>query len=184
MAIITQELLISSFALLCTGTITFMQLAGLGAVDAFYFSGITLTTVGYGDITPRTRHGKWAAMALALCGLGLLQEMIDQIGEYRRAWVNKQINASPLVVACLFAALNVSAFVMAMHFVENMGWEDALYFCFITLATIGYGDQQPLSDGGKIIVVFFMLYSSAVLAAAINEIKEQLKKLGRRVKLD
>lgn len=37
--------------------------------DAFYFSVITLTTVGYGDITPATPMGRWVTVFMILTGV-------------------------------------------------------------------------------------------------------------------
>ena len=40
--------------------------------DALWWGVVTLTTVGYGDVTPQTPEGRLAAMALMLLGIGLL----------------------------------------------------------------------------------------------------------------
>lgn len=40
--------------------------------DSVWFTCSTLATVGYGDVTPVTAWGRTAAVALMICGLGLL----------------------------------------------------------------------------------------------------------------
>ena len=40
--------------------------------DAVYWSLITLTTVGYGDITPQTTEGRVITMILVICGLAVI----------------------------------------------------------------------------------------------------------------
>jgi voltage-gated potassium channel len=40
--------------------------------DSFYWAVVTVSTVGYGDITPHTIGGRFVAMALILSGLGVL----------------------------------------------------------------------------------------------------------------
>ena len=40
--------------------------------DGFYWALVTVTTVGYGDITPTTPLGKFIASFLILLGLGLI----------------------------------------------------------------------------------------------------------------
>src|SRR3990167_3206490 len=40
-------------------------------LDALYFSAATMTTVGYGDITPKTDAGKIFTIAFAFAGVGM-----------------------------------------------------------------------------------------------------------------
>jgi len=40
------------------GTVGFVYPEGLSLFDAFYITIVTITTVGYGDIIPRTFYGK------------------------------------------------------------------------------------------------------------------------------
>ena len=40
------------------------------------------------------------------------------------------------------------------HYLEGWRWLDSLYFCVITLTTIGYGDFTPRTDLGKIFNIF------------------------------
>jgi hypothetical protein len=46
----------------------FVQTRAIGAVDFVYFSFVTLTTTGYGDLTPHTGIGKMLAVSEALLG--------------------------------------------------------------------------------------------------------------------
>ncbi|HIH23426.1 TPA: two pore domain potassium channel family protein [Candidatus Woesearchaeota archaeon] len=54
------------------GTILFHLLEGWSFVDAFYFSGVTLTTVGYGDLTPHTDLAKIIAVLFAFTGISVV----------------------------------------------------------------------------------------------------------------
>ncbi|GAB6139485.1 hypothetical protein JCM14076_02140 [Methylosoma difficile] len=47
--------------------------------DAFYFSVVTVATVGYGDISPQTTGGRVVTMALILSGLGVLSFFVSII---------------------------------------------------------------------------------------------------------
>ena len=40
-------------------------------IDALYFSAATMTTVGYGDITPKTDTGKLFTIAFVFAGVGM-----------------------------------------------------------------------------------------------------------------
>ena len=57
-------------------------------LDALYFSAYTMTTVGYGDFTPKTDIGKiftifyvFAAVAIALYGLSLMASHFVEVRE-------------------------------------------------------------------------------------------------------
>lgn len=58
--------------------------------------------------------------------------------------------------------------VVFYHFIEKMSWVDSIYFCVVTLTTIGYGDITPQTDLGKIFTVFYILAGVGILAAFLN----------------
>jgi hypothetical protein len=52
------------------GIIGFMVVEGLSLGDAFYFNIVTMATVGYGDIFPKTTAGKMLAVLVIVMGVG------------------------------------------------------------------------------------------------------------------
>ena len=47
--------------------------------DAFYFSVVALTTVGFGDITPLSEAGKWVTVLMILSGITLIPWEVSRI---------------------------------------------------------------------------------------------------------
>jgi len=62
--------LVILIALIAIGTVGFMVTEGLSIEDAFYFSIVTVATVGYGDISPVTSAGKMLSIFLIITGVG------------------------------------------------------------------------------------------------------------------
>jgi voltage-gated potassium channel len=78
----TFRLLISLTAsLLLVGTWVFHQVEGWSYLDSFYFSAISLTTVGYGDFSPHTAAGKLLTVFYIFCGIGLLVALLTRFAE-------------------------------------------------------------------------------------------------------
>ena len=50
--------------------------------DALWWGVTTLTTVGYGDLYPKTAEGRLAAMVLMLLGIGLFSAITASITSY------------------------------------------------------------------------------------------------------
>ncbi len=64
------------FATIVLSTLTFSALEDLSFLDAFYFSIVTIATVGYGDICPKTSIGKIFTLGLIIAGVGTFLEVI------------------------------------------------------------------------------------------------------------
>jgi voltage-gated potassium channel len=58
---------------------------GWSWLDSFYFTIITLTTVGYGDFSPQTSLGKLFTMAYILVGLSIISSFIVLLAEHQQA---------------------------------------------------------------------------------------------------
>lgn len=63
-------------SLLLVGTWVFHKVEGWTYLDSFYFSAISVATVGYGDFTPKTPAGKLLAVFYIYAGFGLLVALL------------------------------------------------------------------------------------------------------------
>jgi voltage-gated potassium channel len=60
--------------------------------DAFYFTVVALTTVGFGDIIPLSDAGRWVTVLMILSGIILIPWQISQIvKEWVRMETKKEI---------------------------------------------------------------------------------------------
>lgn len=60
------------------------------------------------------------------------------------------------------------------HQVEGWSWLDSLYFCVITLATVGYGDFSPQTAAGKIFTMIYILLGIGALVAVLTRLADAL----------
>ncbi len=73
--------LIYTILLLVIGSIFYHHQEGWTWVDSSYFSVITLTTVGYGDLHPQTDGGKIFTIVYIMIGIGILLSFLNIFGE-------------------------------------------------------------------------------------------------------
>ncbi|MEJ7842974.1 MAG: potassium channel family protein [Rubrobacter sp.] len=64
---------------LAAGTLFYWQVEGWSLLDSFYFSSITLTTVGYGDLAPQTASGKLFTVFYIFTGIGLIVGFLNTV---------------------------------------------------------------------------------------------------------
>ncbi len=85
-------------ALLALGTIVFHLLEGWSILDSFYVTAQTVTTVGFGDLSPSTFYGRIFASVFMVLGVGVVlyaltstvqsivqSEMVLTFGQLRRS---------------------------------------------------------------------------------------------------
>jgi len=77
-----RSLVILTGGMLAGGAAFYHRVEGWSWVDAFYFCVISLTTVGYGDLSPATTLGKIFTMVYLLVGLGILAGFIGIIASH------------------------------------------------------------------------------------------------------
>lgn len=75
--------LLLTLALVVTGgTLFFHHVEGWNYLDAYFFTVVTLSTVGYGEIVPVTTVGKIGTTVFIFVGLGVFAVTIQQFGAF------------------------------------------------------------------------------------------------------
>lgn len=68
---------------LAVGTVYYRIAEGWSWIDSIYFSVVTLTTIGYGDITPTRDISKLFTIGYIFTGLGIAAAFISEIARSR-----------------------------------------------------------------------------------------------------
>lgn len=66
-----QGVLLIALTLILIATIFFWLVEGWSLLDSVYFSVVTIATVGYGDLAPKTALGKIFTIVYVFCGIGI-----------------------------------------------------------------------------------------------------------------
>jgi voltage-gated potassium channel len=75
-------LLTTLVAIIAIGTVFFRWVEGWSWLDSYFFTVVTLSTVGYGEIVPQTALGRIGTTLFILIGLGIFAVSVQQFGYY------------------------------------------------------------------------------------------------------
>ncbi|KAJ8965246.1 hypothetical protein NQ314_004258, partial [Rhamnusium bicolor] len=172
---------------------------------AFYYATTVLTTIGYGHSTS-TISGKLFTMFYAMIGIPLGLVMFQSIGgvnrlsryvlfgyyglkghvelacnyPFREVFLtlssNDSIELDLICVVTFLSSLTIAGGAAAFSRYEGWSYFDSVYYCFITLTTIGFGDMVALQKDNALsqkpeyvmFALIFILFSLAIVAASLN----------------
>lgn len=92
---LVRPYLLVAAGLLLIGTGFYTVVEHWHPLDAAYFSIVTLATVGYGDLTPRTDLGKLFTMVYIVAGLGVLGTFVATITKVSIGWTEREEQRLP-----------------------------------------------------------------------------------------
>lgn len=70
--------------LILIGTLFYNRVEGWGILDSFYFTVVTLATVGYGDFAPTTPESKLFTVVYIFLGVSLFVTFVSTLARDRR----------------------------------------------------------------------------------------------------
>ena len=71
----------------------------------------------------------------------------------------------------LWAVATLLIGTVVYHWLEGWSYLDALYFCVISLATIGYGDLTPTTPVAKAFTIIYVINGIVILLAVFDRIR-------------
>ena len=61
--------------------------------------------------------------------------------------------------------------VIIYHWLEGWSYLDALYFCVVSLATVGYGDLTPTTPLARLFTIIYLINGIGILLALFDRIR-------------
>ncbi|TDG98598.1 hypothetical protein EPR50_G00202030 [Perca flavescens] len=167
------------------------------------FAATVVTTIGYGNISPRSTAGQIFCVFFALFGIPLNMVVLNRVGKYMLV-IERNISdflegktgrrrcTRFFVHLVSYLSGTVLFFVVPMIvFQLQEGWtlSQAIYYCFITLSTIGFGDFVADSNPDKVypqwysvLMASWIFFGLAWLALLINHSMDILERLNAHLK--
>ncbi|XP_070767878.1 potassium channel subfamily K member 5-like [Enoplosus armatus] len=173
--------------------------------NSVIFASSIVTTIGFGNVAPRTKGGRVFCILYGLCGIPLCLVWISELGSFfgdrakrlSQVLIRKGVSVKKVQLTCtaifllwgLFVHLVIPPFVFMS--VEGWSYLEGLYYSFITLTTVGFGDYvagvNPNMDYPRLYRVFAELWIYMGLAWLslffswnVNMVVEAHKVLKRR----
>ncbi|XP_036173888.1 potassium channel subfamily K member 17 [Myotis myotis] len=186
-----------------TGDIVLGNTTSMGRweiVGSFFFSVSTITTIGYGNLSPHTMAARLFCIFFALVGIPLNLVVLNHLGHLMQqgvhrcarrlggAWQDPAKARWLTGSGTLLSGLLLFLLLPPLLFSHMEGWSyvEGFYFAFITLSTVGFGDyvigmdpsrQYPLWY--KNTVSLWILFGMAWLALIIKLIFSLMETRGR-----
>jgi len=178
------------------GVVVFYFLEGWTLVDTVYFVIVTVTTVGFGDISPETFLGRWFCTGYCFLAIGLLgiavgihecrlvekvdAEEVQEI-DVQEDFVDLLADAQSMRCTARVAIKMASALVpIALFYLAGalfftytdlqLDFTDSVYMAGISLTTVGFGDFYPTTTSGKVFVIFWIPSGVVVISHGISKI--------------
>ncbi|XP_013861263.1 potassium channel subfamily K member 10 [Austrofundulus limnaeus] len=175
--------------------------------SAFFFCGTIITTIGFGNLSPRTWFGQLFCVCYALFGIPMFGILLAGVGDHmgtvlRRAvakietlFLKRKIRPTTVRVISAVLSILIGCLIflavptVVFQKVEKWSFLESLYFVVITLTTVGFGDYVPGRgyEGGTIfkpLVLLWIVFGLAYFASILTMIANWLRVLSKKTRAE
>ncbi len=162
--------------------------------SCIFFCFTILSTIGYGSIAPVTSEGRIFTIIFAMLGIPPFCYLLTQAENLSLALSSRayhKCNSNDkkdwtffrrvfyAILLILVLCLGGFAYVAC----EGWIWTESVYFSFVTLSTIGFGDFTPISRTGQAVTCIYVLVAMGSLTGIFGIFQQDFgSRLDRWVK--
>ncbi|XP_008469490.1 open rectifier potassium channel protein 1 isoform X1 [Diaphorina citri] len=165
--------------------------------NSFFFALTTLSTIGYGNLHPSTSLGRIMVIIYALFGIPLNGIVLTKLGElfsstfitvhhrYKTERYESRMEMTFDIILYLIPGIFLFIFVPSVILVYFEGWtfDESIYFAFVTLTTIGYGDlvagqtsnTKEFYEVYKVFLIFWIMIGLGYLVMILGFISRAMR---------
>ncbi|CCH40692.1 Outward-rectifier potassium channel TOK1 [Wickerhamomyces ciferrii] len=104
------------------------------------------------------------------------EESFELIRSIRRQVKKSRTQFSSFLTLVIFVTFWLIG-ALVFHYTEDWRYFDAVYFCFLCLITIGYGDYHPYSTAGRPVFIVWAIAAVPLMTALISNVGDTLYSL-------
>ncbi|XP_059154856.1 potassium channel subfamily K member 18-like [Physella acuta] len=169
--------------------------------SSFLYSVTLITTIGYGNIVPKTTAGRICTIIYSIIGIPLTLLYLSNVGAIManlfkifftfiisiltklnclKAKARRKDHVPIYISLIIIGSYLFLGAVLFSSWQKDWTFIIALYFCFITLSTIGLGDFvfgsdiREFSDSKPIFGVLYLIVGLSVLSMTFNLMQEDI----------
>ena len=100
-----------------------------------------------------------------------VEEEIGRVHPLRNLFLLDVLRDRDSRPALLWALSTLMVGMFFYHWAEGWSYLDALYFCVVSLATVGYGDLTPTTPLARMFTIVYLINGIGILLALFDRIR-------------
>lgn len=167
--------------------------------NSVFFAMTAVTTIGYGNQSPATSGGRAFIVVFALIGIPFCAVFLSGIGDkiagLTKSFQDRKFSKNHDVAEHRLKALIIPltgfillVFIPAGIFTATEDWSyaESLYYCVITLTTIGFGDyvigteEVDFRIGYRLLTLIWIVLGLAYIASLISQAQAEYTKIAEK----
>lgn len=150
---------------------------------AAFFVTTLVSTLGYGNLHPRTPEGMFFTVVFGIVGIPIMGYILSHIGRFVvNVWMpmcpNMDGRRRQYLVLCGLMLLFILTGGICFSHLEPWTFLESCYFSACTLMSVGFGDYLPTSVLSRLFAMVFIMLGLGVAASVIALLQIQMEMKG------